>query len=393
MSGVAQVTPIGGGQKQYQVLLSPSKLKAYQISLTEVEAALSDASANTSAGFRTQGGQEYLIQGLGRFGTLDEIRETVVRVTGVIPVQIKDLGEVQVGQALKRGAGSVNGAAAVVIGIRKQPGVNTLDLTSTLDATLAGLASDLPTGIQVHSGLFRQADFIETAIANLEEALGYGGLLVVAVVVLFLANARASIITLFAIPFSLVAAFLGLKILGLSINGMTLGGLAIAIGELVDDAVIDVENVVRRWRQNAELPSDQRLSGLQVVFRASSEIRRSVVFATLIVMLLFLPLFALESVQACCASLGNRLRHCAVCISRRCFDGHACPLFISVDALEISDQASRSVSDSLSQSDLQTDLAMEPGLQRGGDGGRVHRAAGRACKLRVDGEGVPARIQ
>ena len=295
--GVAQVTPIGGGQKQYQVLLSPRRLKAYQVSLTEVERALSAASTNTSAGFRTQGGQEYLIQGLGRFGTLDEIRETVVRVSGAIPIQIKDLGAVQVGQALKRGAGSVNGTSAVVIGIRKQPGVNTLDLTSELDATIGALASELPTGMQVHTGLFRQADFIETAIANLEEALGYGGLLVVAVVVLFLANARASVITLFAIPFSLVAAFLGLKILGLSINGMTLGGLAIAIGELVDDAVIDVENIVRRWRQNAELPPDQRLSGLQVVFRASSEIRRSVVFATLIVMLLFLPLFALESVQ------------------------------------------------------------------------------------------------
>ena len=295
--GVAQVTPIGGAQKQYQVLLSPSRLKAYQVSLTEVEDALTDASTNTSAGFRTQGGQEYLIQGLGRFSHLDEIRKTVVRVTDAIPIQIEDLGEVQVGHALKRGEGSVNGTSAVVIGIRKQPVANTLELTSAVDATIASLEGDLPTGMQVHTGLFRQADFIEIAIANLEEALTYGGLLVVVVVVLFLANARASAITLFAIPFSLVAAFLGLKLMGLTINGMTLGGLAIAIGELVDDAVIDVENVVRRWRQNARLPPDQQLSGIQAVFHASSEIRRSVVFATLIVMLLFLPLFALDGVQ------------------------------------------------------------------------------------------------
>ncbi len=295
--GVAQVTPIGGGQKQYQVLLSPSKLKVYQVSLAEIEDALTDASINTSAGFRAQGGQEYLIQGLGRFGHLDEIRETVVRVTDTIPIRIADLGEVQVGQALKRGEGSVNGKSAVVIGIRKQPRANTLELTGAVDATLASLEGELPAGMQVHTGLFRQADFIEVAIANLEEALAYGGLLVVAVVVLFLASARASAITLFAIPFSLVAAFLGLKVLGLTINGMTLGGLAIAIGELVDDAVIDVENVIRRWRQNAELPPHERLSGVQAVFRASSEIRRSVVFATLIVMLLFVPLFALDGVQ------------------------------------------------------------------------------------------------
>ena len=295
--GIAQVTPIGGGQKQYQVLLSSDKLKAYQVSLTEIQNALTAASTNTSAGFRTHGGQEYLIQGMGRFVHLDEIRETVVRETNAVPIHVKDLGAVQVGEALKRGEGSLNGQSAVVISIKKQPGVNTLEVTSTIDATIANLEASLPPGIRMHTDVFRQADFIEAAVANLEEALSYGGLLVVVVVMLFLGNTRASAITLFAIPFSLLAAFLGLRFLGLTINGMTLGGLAIAVGELVDDAVIDVENVVRRLRQNARVPSGEQRSAFQVVFQASSEIRRSVVFATLIVMLVFAPLFALGGVQ------------------------------------------------------------------------------------------------
>ena len=295
--GVAQVTPIGGGRKQYQVLLSPEKLKAYQVSLTEVLDALTAANTNTSAGFRVDGGQEYLIQGIGRFVHLDEIRQTVVTARNAIPIYIGDLGTVRVGEALKRGEGSLNGEAAVVIGVRKQPQVNTLELTSAIDAALAEIEASLPAGVRIHGNVFRQADFIEVAIANLEEALSYGGLLVVAVVIIFLANARASAITLFAIPFSLIAAFLGLKALGLTINGMTLGGLAIAIGELVDDAVIDVENVFRRLRQNAGLPESERRSALEVVYQASSEIRGSVVFATLIVMLVFAPLFFLSGVE------------------------------------------------------------------------------------------------
>ena len=295
--GVAQVTPIGGGRKQYQVLLSPEKLKAYQVSLTEVLDALTAANTNTSAGFRVDGGQEYLIQGIGRFVHMDEIRQTVVTARNAIPIYIGDLGTVRVGEALKRGEGSLNGEAAVVIGIRKQPQVNTLELTSAIDAALAEIEASLPAGVRIHDNVFRQADFIEAAIANLEKALSYGGLLVVAVVIIFLANARASAITLFAIPFSLVAAFLGLKALGLTINGMTLGGLAIAIGELVDDAVIDVENVFRRLRQNAGLPQGERRSALEVVYQASSEIRGSVVFATLIVMLVFAPLFFLSGVE------------------------------------------------------------------------------------------------
>ena len=295
--GVAQVTPIGGGQKQYQVLLAPEKLRAYQISLTEIQDALTAANANTSAGFRVDGGQEYLIQGFGRYTDLDEIRRTVVTERDATPVYIGDLGKVQIGEALKRGEGSLNGESAVVIGIRKQPETNTLELTNAIDTVLTDIESRLPAGMTVNRDVFRQANFIEVAIANLEEALSYGGILVVAVVIAFLANARASVITLFTIPFSLIAALLGLAALGLTVNSMTLGGLAIAIGELVDDAVIDVENVFRRLRQNMLLSLGERRPILEVVYRASSEIRGSVVYATIIVMLVFAPLFFLSGVE------------------------------------------------------------------------------------------------
>ena len=297
VAGVAQVTPIGGGQKQYQVRLSPDKLRAYDVSLTEVQDAIRAGNENTSAGFRVAGGQEYLIQGFGRYSNLDEIRRTVVAQHDATPVYVSDLGSVEIGQALKRGEGSLNGDPAVIIGIRKQPETNTLELTSAIDAVLDEIELGLPQGMVIERNVFRQADFIEVAIANLEEAVTYGGLLVVLVVVVFLANTRASIISLFAIPLSLVAAFLGLDALGLTINSMTLGGLAIAIGELVDDAVIDVENVFRRLRQNAQLAEGNRRPVLEVVFEASSEIRGSVVFATIIVMLVFAPLFFLSGVE------------------------------------------------------------------------------------------------
>jgi len=297
VAGVAQVTPIGGGQKQYQVRLSPDKLRAYEVSLTEVQDAIRAANENTSAGFRVAGGQEYLIQGFGRYSNLDEIRRTVVAQHDATPIYVGDLGSVEIGQALKRGEGSLNAEPAVIIGIRKQPETNTLELTSAIDEVLNEIEAGLPQGMVIERDIFRQADFIEVAIANLEEALTYGGILVVLVVIIFLANTRASIITLFAIPLSLMAAFLGLDALGLTINSMTLGGLAIAIGELVDDAVIDVENVFRRLRQNALLVESERRPVLEVVFEASSEIRGSVVFATIIVMLVFAPLFFLSGVE------------------------------------------------------------------------------------------------
>ena len=297
VSGVAQVILIGGGRKQYQVLVSPEALAAHGLSVGEVEEALAASNANVSAGLLHRGGREFLIQGFGRLSSLDDIRRTVVRASSTVPVRIQDIATVRIGEGLRQGAASVNARQAVIIGIRKQPGVNTLALTEAVDREVASLLPSLPGGIEIHGNLFRQSDFVETAISNLREALVYGGLLVVAATLAFLANARASAITLFAIPFSMVGASLTLAAMEQTINCMTLGGLAIALGELVDDAVIDVENIVRRLRQNAGLPESEKRTALEVVYLASLEIRRPVVFATAVVALVFAPLFFLTGVE------------------------------------------------------------------------------------------------
>jgi CzcA family heavy metal efflux pump len=295
--GVSQVIATGGGQKQYQVLVNPVELREHNVTLGQVEDALRRANRNTSAGFRVSGGQEYIIQGLGRVANEEEIGNIVVEARGTHPILVRNVAQVQTGEALKRGTGSHKGAPAVILGIQKQPSANTLALTHELDAALDDIQRTLPPGMIIDRHVFRQADFIERALDNLAAALRDGSLLVVLVVLLFLANLRASLITLFALPLSLMAAVLGMRYFGFTLNSMSLGGLAIAIGELVDDAIIDVENVVRRLRENSALPEAARRPALDVVFAASREIRGSVVFATLIVVLVFLPLFALASVE------------------------------------------------------------------------------------------------
>jgi len=295
--GVSQVIATGGGQKQYQVLVDPVELREYDVTLGQVEEALRRGNKNSSAGFRVTGGQEYLIQGVGRVTNEDEIGNIVIVARGARPILVRNVAHVQIGAALKRGEGSHKGSPAVILGIQKQPGANTLELTRQLDTTLDDIQRTLPPGMVIDKHVFRQADFIQRALDNLIGALRDGSLLVVLVVLLFLANLRASLITLIALPISLVAAVLGIKFLGFTLNSMSLGGLAIAVGELVDDAIIDVENVVRRLRENNSLPEPERLPAIDVVYRASREIRGSVVFATLIVILVFLPLFALESVE------------------------------------------------------------------------------------------------
>jgi CzcA family heavy metal efflux pump len=295
--GVSQVIATGGGQKQYQVLVDPVELREYDVTLGQVEEALRRGNKNSSAGFRVTGGQEYLIQGVGRVSNEDEIGNIVIVARRARPILVRNVAHVQIGAALKRGEGSHKGSPAVILGIQKQPGANTLELTRQLDTTLDDIQRTLPAGMVIDKHVFRQADFIQRALDNLIAALRDGSLLVVLVVLVFLANLRASLITLIALPISLVAAVLGIKFLGFTLNSMSLGGLAIAVGELVDDAIIDVENVVRRLRENNGLPETERLSAIEVVYRASREIRGSVVFATLIVILVFLPLFALESVE------------------------------------------------------------------------------------------------
>jgi CzcA family heavy metal efflux pump len=295
--GVAQVIATGGDEKQYQVLISPQQLREYEVSLDEVENALRQGSRNSSAGFRVAGGQEYLIQGIGRVDSEGAIGGIVIASRNGRPVFVRDVADVKIGPALKRGEGSHNGEAAVILGISKQPGANTLELTKALDARLDALQAGLPEGMTIDKNAFRQADFIERSLDNLTEALRDGGILVVIVVVLFLMNSRAALITLLAMPISVLSAVIAMNWFGFTINSMSLGGLAIAIGELVDDAIIDVENVMRRLRENAQKPANEQSPPLQVIYRASSEIRNSVVFATAVIILVFLPLLFLTSVE------------------------------------------------------------------------------------------------
>ena len=295
--GVAEVLPIGGDSKQFQVTVKPERLADYGLSLQDVMQALRDGNENASAGFYVESGQEYLIQGLGRIGTIDDIGDTVVALRGGQPVLVRHVAEVGIGAAPKRGVGSHNGRAAVVLGIQKQPGANTLELTDRLDRTLEEIQSGLPAGMKIERHIFRQADFIRISINNLLAALAEGSVLVIGIVFAFLLSARATAITLLAIPLSLVAAILAMKALGATINTMTLGGMAIALGALVDDAIIVIENIVRRLRENLAQPEGERQAAGHVVFAATKEIQGSIVFATLIIMLVFTPLFFLSGVE------------------------------------------------------------------------------------------------
>ncbi|MCF7764995.1 MAG: CusA/CzcA family heavy metal efflux RND transporter [Verrucomicrobia bacterium] len=297
VQGVSQVTPIGGGEKQYQVVLRPDALQQYNVALNEVIHALEESNENVSAGVINEHGSEWLITGVGRVESAEDIAETVVAVRDTLPTRISDLGTVGMGEALKRGEGSAMGKPAVILGIQKQPGANTLELTQRLDTVLEDILQKLPEGMRLKTDIFRQADFIQVAVRNVQSALLEGVVLVTLVVLLFLGNFRATLITLTAIPLSLVTAVLALKWFGATINTMTLGGMAIAIGALVDDAVIDVENVFRRLRENHRKPADRRRPLLQVVFDASVEIRTSIVFATLIIGLVFVPIFFLGGVE------------------------------------------------------------------------------------------------
>ena len=236
--GVAQVTPTGGDSRQYQVLLDPVKLANYGLGLDQVRRALSETNENTSAGFTVDNGQEYLIYGLGRVQSADDIAATVVDRRGNLPVRVADVAEVRIGPAIRRGAASANGEPAVVLAIQKQPDANTLALTARLDQTPRELQSGLPAGMMIETELFRQADFIELAVRNVEHALRDGAILLVLIVFTFIWSASATIITALAIPLSLLTAVRVLEALGASVNTMTLGGMAIAVGALVDDAII-----------------------------------------------------------------------------------------------------------------------------------------------------------
>lgn len=292
--GVSQVTTFGGEVQQYQVLVDPRQLQAYGITLAEVLTALRRSNENAGVGFLDSSGQNLVIEGIGRVKSTRDLEEAVIRLKNGLPVLVRDVGSVRLGAEYKVGDSSTFGQPSVILIVNKEPRANGLTTTEAVDAALDELRPAIPPDVVMDATLFRQSDFIETAIANISEAMIQGGLLVVVVLLLFLTSWRAGLISITAIPLSLFVAILVLRATGETINSMTLGGLAIAIGAVVDDAIIDVENVFRRLRENAsrQVPD----APLEVVFRASSEVRRSILYATVIIAVVFLPIFSLSGV-------------------------------------------------------------------------------------------------
>ncbi len=295
--GVSQVVPIGGEVKQYQIQVLPERLAAYQLSLHEVFAAAQQSNVNFSGGVYMDAGQEYLIRGTGRVRNIEEIAQSVITTRDHTPVLIRDVANVAIGPAVKFGDGSANAAPAVIVLVQKQPNANTLALTERIEQTIAEIERTLPTGILIDTHVFRQADFIQVAIDNVLEALRDGAILVVVVLFFFLWNLRTTFISVVAIPLSIVAAIFVFYLLDISINTMTLGGLAIAIGALVDDAIIYVENVFRRLKEENRRKPEDRRSADEVIFHASREIRGPMINATLIIIIVFVPLFWLSGVE------------------------------------------------------------------------------------------------
>ncbi|HCT52648.1 MAG TPA: CusA/CzcA family heavy metal efflux RND transporter [Balneola sp.] len=295
--GVAQVIPIGGGKKQYQVRVDPEKLQQFSVTLDQVLFAVKASNKNFSGGFVREYSNEYTIRGIGRAYSIEDIEQSVVTERGNQPILIGDVATVEIAAAEKIGEASVDAEPAVIISIQKQPGANTLELTDKIDETLSEIEASLPSGFSINTHLFRQADFIDLAIENVIEALRDGAILVIIILFLFLANFRTTLISLTAIPLALVASIFVLKFFDITINTMTLGGMAIAIGVIVDDAIIDVENVFKRLRENSKLPATKQKASIDVIFEASKEIRSSIINATLIIMIVFLPLFFLSGVE------------------------------------------------------------------------------------------------
>lgn len=295
LSGVAQVTAIGGGIRQFQILLSAEKIQKLQISMEDIEHNLSEISLNSTGGFINIEKNESLIRVLGAIRNREEILTSVVGMHLGKPVLVKDIAEVKEAPQTMRGDASINAKPGVILSIQKQPGANTIELTREIESVLTDLSKAMPEDVEFNTNLFKQANFIEAAIDNVKEALRDGVVLVLLVLFVFLLNFRTTMITITAIPLSFVLSAIVFKLFGLSVNTMTLGGLAIAIGELVDDAIVDVENVFRRLRENKQ--SHKPKNSIFVVYEASSEVRNSIVIATIVVCLVFFPLFSMGGIE------------------------------------------------------------------------------------------------
>ncbi|MDX2281568.1 MAG: efflux RND transporter permease subunit [Saprospiraceae bacterium] len=296
-AGVANVVVIGGEYKQYQAFADPIKMKHFGVTLNELLHACESSNQNASGGFINDHGNEYIVRGMVRTGNLEELGNVVVKTLGGLPVKISDVADLTIAASPKIGDGALSGNPAVILTVSKQPNTNTLELTKRLDAALTDIQKNLPAHIHVRSDIFRQSDFIQASVNNVNRSLLEGSFFVVAVLFLFLMNYRTTIISLLAIPLSLLVAILALKWLGLTINTMSLGGMAIAIGALVDDAIIDVDNVLKRLKENALRPAAEKRSSLVVVYEASKEIRASILNATLIIIAAFIPLFFLSGME------------------------------------------------------------------------------------------------
>lgn len=295
IAGVSQVIPIGGEVKQYRVTPDPVNLDRLGITLEQMEQALANFAANTSGGFLESQAQEYLIRNIGRTTKLENLQDLVIGYREGTPILLRQVATVEFAARLKRGDASFMGKPAVILSVQKQPGADTVKLTREIEAALGELNKNMPAGIAAKDILFKQSNFIESSVNNVEEALRDGAIMVAVVLFLFLLNFRTTFISLTAIPISILITVLVFKYFGLSINTMTLGGLAIAIGELVDDAVVGVENVFRRLKQNRA--EGEKTPVLEVIAAATLEVRSAIVYATLIIVLVFVPLFVLSGIE------------------------------------------------------------------------------------------------
>jgi len=295
--GVANAIPIGGGRMQYQVQVDAEKLRTSDLSLKEVEEAVANANQNTTGGFIEKQSQEYLVRNIGRVRDISEFADAVITTRDGTAITVGNVAQVLKGVQVKRGDASINGEPGVIVLVSKQPGTDTISLTRSIEGAMAELRTALPKGVALDDNVFRQQHFIEASIKNVIEVMRDAAILVVIVLILFLLNARTTIISLTAIPLSFIITFIVFKWAGIGINTMTLGGLAIAIGELVDDSIIDIENVFRRLRENAARPAEERRNPLRVIYDASNEVRSTLVYATVLMVIVFIPLFQLSGIE------------------------------------------------------------------------------------------------
>lgn len=296
--GVAQVAVLGGDIKEFQVLFDPGKMKHYGVTLQELLAVTRGMNQNINGGVIYQYGNEYIVRGVVSTSDVDKISRSVVKMKDGSPITLADVAEVRIGaQEPRLGVASEKGKPAVLLTVTKQPNTGTVELTNRLEASLADLKKNLPHDVHVSTDVFRQSRFIDSSINNVSTSLLEGAIMVIIVLAIFLANARTTIISLVTIPLSLLVSLIVLNLMGLSINTMSLGGMAIAIGSLVDDAIVDVENVWRRLRENRTLPKEEQLPMLKVVFEASREVRMPILNSTLIIVVSFTPLFFLSGME------------------------------------------------------------------------------------------------